>query len=334
MSETQRIQALREAYRWYYFNRTDELISPSEISKREFGYRDFSGSMIRHIQLRSSGELYALALKSVPRSIYYSVAYYSDPSAPMESKGRQGSDLVFDIDLKDISKSYNKNEFWICSVCHSIGAGPAPNECPNCSSKQVRSMEWICNECMNEVKQAAIDLGDILQNDFGMSKDEIKTYFSGNHGFHLHVNLAEFITLSSKERAEISDYIRGTGFEIKTYISNVPVQAKGSIKERKHVNIDPQVTIDVSRIFRLPGSLHDESGLEKKLCERVESCDPLTDAVNLSEEPINLRVYYAPEFMLKGIKFGPYKMENVKLPTYAAVYLMAKDLADPLTDNA
>ncbi len=330
MSETQRIQALKEAYRWYYFNRKDELIPPSEIEKREFGYRDFNGSMIRHLQLKTQGELFALALKAVPRSIYYSVSYYSDPTAPMEEKGRMGSDLVFDIDLKDVSKSYEKYSFWICSTCHAAGPGPAPNSCPQCSSKQIRGIEWACSACINEVKEAAISLGDMLQNDFGIRASEISTYFSGNNGFHLHVDSKKFTTLSSRERGEISDYIRGIGFEGKIYLSNVPEQAKKSAGKRKHIPIDPQVTIDVSRIFRLPGSLHDESGLEKKRCKYIESCDPFTDAVCLSEEPFSLKIYYSPEFTLKGVRFGPYKMENIILPTYAAVYLMAKDLADPV----
>lgn len=330
MSETRRIQALKEAYRWYYFNRKDELIPPAETEKREFGYRDFNGSMIRHIQLKTQGELFALALKVVPRAIYYSVSYYSDPTAPMEEKGRMGSDLVFDIDLKDVSKSYEKYSFWICSTCHATGSGHAPNSCPQCTSKQIREIEWACSECINEVKEAAISLGDMLQNDFGISASEISTYFSGNNGFHLHVDSKKYTELSSRERGEISDYIRGIGFEGKIYLSNVPEQAKRSASKRKHIQIDPQVTIDVSRIFRLPGSLHDESGLEKKRCKDIESCDPFADAVCLPEEPLSLRVYYSPEFTLKGERFGPYKMENIILPTYAAVYLMAKDLADPV----
>ncbi|MEM4092029.1 MAG: DNA primase small subunit domain-containing protein [Conexivisphaerales archaeon] len=327
--ETQRIKALKEAFRWYYFNRKDELVPPTEIEKREFGYRDFNGLMIRHIQLKTQGELSALALKVVPRSIYYSVSYYSDPTAPMEEKGRLGSDLVFDIDLKDVSKSYTKYSFWVCSVCHAVGPGPAPNSCPQCASKQTREIVWACRECINEVRQAAVSLGEMLQNDFGLSASEISTYFSGNNGFHLHVDSKKFYTLSARERGEISDYIRGTGFVSKIYLLNVPEQAKRTISERKHISIDPQVTIDVSRIFRLPGSLHDESGLEKKLCKHIESCDPLTDAIGLQEDPFSLRVYYSPEFTLNEKKFGPYKMEDVKLPTYAAVYLMAKDLADP-----
>ncbi len=330
MSETPLILALKEAYRWYYFNKRDELMPPSEIDKREFGYRDFNGSMIRHIQLKTQGELFALALKVVPRSIYYSVSYYSNPTAPMQFKGRMGSDMVFDIDLKDVSKSHEKYSFWICSSCYAAGPGLAPNTCPQCASKQIKWIDWACSECINEVKQAAINLADMLQNDFGISANEISTYFSGNNGFHVHVDSKKFTALSSRERVEVSNYIRGTGFENKVYLSNIPERAKGSAIEKKHVFIDSQVTIDVSRIFRLPGSLHDETGLEKKLCKHIESCDPFTDAVVLPEDPVSLMVHYAPELKLKGERFGPYRMESVKLPTYAAVYLMAKGLAEPL----
>ena len=330
MSETQLTQALKGAYRWYYFKKTDELRPPSEIDKREFGYRDFNGNMVRHIQLKSKGELYALAVREVPRSIYYSVSYYKDPAAPMQLKGRMGSDLVFDIDMKDVSKSYEKHSFWICESCHAFGPGQAPGICPRCGSKQVKFIDWACDECINEIKNEAMNLIDILQGDFGINANEISVYFSGNNGFHVHVDSKKFISLSSKERAEIVDYIRGTGFESEIYLSNVPDRAKEYAIKRKRVLIDPQVTVDVSRIFRLPGSLHDESGLEKKLCRNIETCDPFTDAAVLPDEPLNVMVYYAPEFKLKGLKFGPYRMESAKLPTYAAVYLMAKGLAQPV----
>jgi DNA primase small subunit len=92
------------------------------------------------------------------------------------------------------------------------------------------------------------------------------------------------------------------------------------------VRVDAAVTSDIHRIFRIPGTLHEKSGLQKKKMESIDE-DPLISAVALDALPVRVYVSYAPEFYLKGEKFGPYKKESVKLPTYAAAYLAAKGVA-------
>jgi DNA primase small subunit len=48
----------------------------------------------------------------------------------------------------------------------------------------------------------------------------------------------------------------------------------------------------------------------------------------LSDEEIDVYVRYSPKFRLKENSFGPFKDQIVKMPTYAAVYLICKGLAD------
>ncbi|MCP8314805.1 MAG: hypothetical protein H3Z53_10630, partial [archaeon] len=93
------------------------------------------------------------------------------------------------------------------------------------------------------------------------------------------------------------------------------------------VKIDVMVTTDVHRIFRLPNTLHGNTGMLKKECDDLISFDPLIDAVVLSEEPVKLFVDNSPKFTLKGNSFGPYNSEKVTLPLMASVYLMGKGLA-------
>jgi len=91
------------------------------------------------------------------------------------------------------------------------------------------------------------------------------------------------------------------------------------------VRVDKGVTIDLHRIFRMPGTLHDKSGLIKKM--HSEGDNPLVTAVGLGSFPIEVRVYYSPKFNLKGNWFGPFKNEVTKLPAYAAAFLAIKGLA-------
>jgi hypothetical protein len=48
--------------------------------------------------------------------------------------------------------------------------------------------------------------------------------------------------------------------------------------------------------------------------------------VILGGETVRVRIYYSPEFFLKGTRFGPYDSSTVQIPIYAAVFLLARGL--------
>jgi len=91
--------------------------------------------------------------------------------------------------------------------------------------------------------------------------------------------------------------------------------------------IDPNVTMDIHRIFRLPGSLNSKSGLTKILCTDLQKFDPYSESSFLSENTVEITANCPIEFKLKNKKFGPYYDENTTVPTYAAVYMICKNLA-------
>jgi DNA primase small subunit len=99
------------------------------------------------------------------------------------------------------------------------------------------------------------------------------------------------------------------------------------VSENIGVKIDPNVTMDIHRIFRLPGSINSKSGLTKILCTDLTKFDPYTDASFLNDDSVEVLVNCPIEFKLKNKKFGPYINEKISLPTYAAVYLICKKLA-------
>lgn len=94
------------------------------------------------------------------------------------------------------------------------------------------------------------------------------------------------------------------------------------------IKIDPKVTMDIHRIFRLGGSLNSKSGLSKVLCKDLENFDPFSDACFLDDEKVEILANCPISFKLKNKKYGPYKKEKVTVPKYAAVYMICKGLAD------
>lgn len=92
--------------------------------------------------------------------------------------------------------------------------------------------------------------------------------------------------------------------------------------------IDPHVTIDVHRIFRMPGTINSKSGLSKVKCTgNLDSFNPFVDACLLGDTEITLKTKTPLMFRMKGKKFD-LKKESASLPGYAAVYLICKRLAD------
>lgn len=93
------------------------------------------------------------------------------------------------------------------------------------------------------------------------------------------------------------------------------------------VRIDPQVTTDVHRVFRMPGTLNSKSGLAKIKCVNLESFDPFLDACMIGDSKVVVRVKTPVKLKLKGKAFNISK-ESAELPAYAAVYLICKGLAE------
>ena len=93
------------------------------------------------------------------------------------------------------------------------------------------------------------------------------------------------------------------------------------------VKIDPNVTMDIHRIFRLPGSINSKSGLTKTLCSDLTKFDPYAEASFLSDDEVKVFANSPIEFKLKNKKFGPYVDQEATVPTYAAVYMICKKLA-------
>lgn len=103
----------------------------------------------------------------------------------------------------------------------------------------------------------------------------------------------------------------------------------GYIVEKNALKIDRQTSIDMSKIIRVPDTLHGDTGFLAKRVEisKLSEFDALSKAIVFSSLPITLYVKKAPKFYLNGQYFGPFTQERVTLPEYAAIYLVGKKVA-------
>jgi len=103
----------------------------------------------------------------------------------------------------------------------------------------------------------------------------------------------------------------------------------GKMAKTLGVKVDPQVTMDIHRIFRMPGTINSKSGLVKMRCNDLESFDPLNDSCLLGDKElkVNTKVSSLINFKLRGQSFR-INQSNLKLPLFAAVYLICKGLVE------
>ncbi len=310
-------------FRAYYARNT--VPPPSSIEKREFAFSFFdSQGMARHLAFRDASELNRFIRERVPQHAYYSTAYYADPSAPdMDEKGWQGADLVFDIDVDHINTPCKPlHDTWKCKDCGAEGWGFV-EKCPSCGSERLERQAWVCEQCISVARDEVLKLVDILEEDFGISRDEMYVVFSGHRGFHLHVEDDALIDLDQEARREIADYVRGLGIDPELYIArtrrgytykytpedpgwrgriakllHLRPEAGGALSKGElerlilecvaeaRANIDEKVTMDVKRLIRLPGTLHGKTGL-KVLQMTVQQLEAL-DARGIIEKAVVL----------------------------------------------
>jgi DNA primase small subunit len=130
----------------------------------------------------------------------------------MDKKGWLGADLVFDIDADHIPTSCDKiHDEWTCGKCQFNGKGPTPENCPACGAQKFESKTWPCERCIGSAKDETAKLIDMLEKDFGFSEDDIRVFFSGHRGYHVHVETETVRSLDAMARKEIVDYVFGLG---------------------------------------------------------------------------------------------------------------------------
>lgn len=300
----------------YYREEWSEKDIPKFIEKtihdREFGFDHYGrGPNDRYRVFHKVDYLRKFIRYRAPFAAYCSVALYNKPG---RREGWRSSELVFDVDAKDIP----------LRIC----------KCEN-----------VCEKCLKQAQEIVSSLIDTLRDDFGL--DDMHVIYSGR-GYHLRVLDPHIMVVDSEVRGQIVRYLVGSDVPRNEFISNgiiyrlehfsipfgypqvftermkyaiqyldreselegvTPKLLKDTLKYRELLEkdkwgvfrrsigpqryqkllsaittinlglVDAKVTIDLKRILRLPSSLH--SGVSMKCMEvkNIETFDPFQDAV-------------------------------------------------------
>ncbi len=168
---------LKRLFQSYYIN--EDLEIPDLLRSREIGFIPFDGSMVRHREFHGRQDLKRFLIDVTPRHLYHSVAYYDFPTKrSMQEKNWKGAELIFDLDAD-----------------HIEGASKMTYE---------QILEEVKKHTLRLINRFLIDL-------MGIPGENIKLFFSGGRGYHVHVQADKIYPLDSNARREISNLVRGEG---------------------------------------------------------------------------------------------------------------------------
>jgi len=195
--------------------------------------------MIRHKRFENMQTFQNILAKTVPSDVYHSCAYYENPDLEMDKKGWIGSDLVFDIDADHIPTTCGKiHDEWACQNCTFNGKGVTPDECPICGSNRFSTKTWACDLCIESTRVETAKLIDMLTKDFGFADNELRVFFSGHRGYHVHVEDKAIHSLDALSRKEIVDYLIGLGLSVlEKDQKEKTVKGKKRVTAKKNFNL-------------------------------------------------------------------------------------------------
>jgi DNA primase small subunit len=195
--------------------------------------------MVRHKRFENIQTFQNALARNVPSDVYHSCAYYENPDLEMDKKGWIGSDLVFDIDADHIPTSCGKiHDEWTCQKCAFSGKGVTPEECPICGSDKFSAKTWACDLCIESTRVETAKLVDMLTKDFGFADNELRVFFSGHRGYHVHVEDEVVHSLDALSRKEIVDYVTGLGLSVlDSDVREKPVRGKKQVTATKNFNL-------------------------------------------------------------------------------------------------
>lgn len=280
----------------YYSQRP--LKEPRFLPKREVAVQLVGASgYVRHLSFPSMSMLYNYILSKPPLHLYYSSAIYENPSAEdMESKGWLGSDLIFDID-SDHYPGCNE-VIRICSRCGNIVS--EGNECPKCGSELVK-ISPVNKECLLRAWNDVLKIIDVMEKDFGAREYEVlfsghrgfhirfEDSFLRDLGRDERRLIVDYLSLKNlsldkifipsgrgRRKNKVLFFKRGEyGFRsrlLDTLLKVAEYRDLGDVIEASYddveklallwkVEVDPVVTMDVSRLSRFTGSINGKAGL-------------------------------------------------------------------------
>ena len=364
MNQTDTI-AVKKIFASYYENADIQIPG---IEQREFGFGNIKKIDARHLNFATVSEFKRYLATNTPLFVSHSTGYYEFPGmTPIQKKNWKGADIVFDLDIHAEGKygAYAKldevkhdllklvNDFLLNDFGMKKDSVVIVFSGNRGYHVHVRDTSFLTiggeerRELVDYVMGQGLDYTQFFNIDnkkrlVGPGPDE-----SGYRG-RLARGTIKLVTdnpsaisrlFSNNEKRDF--FVGGikegnwsrTSLKFPDLIKRLKVVANGL--PIHSVDTDAGVTQDLSKLIRVPNTIHGDTGMVAKIIgngnelDKVEKFNPWNDAVipNNNEKTVRF-VEDVPELKMIGNDVGPYKKdETKKLPHQLALFFVCKGSA-------
>ncbi|MBU0591835.1 DNA primase catalytic subunit PriS [Candidatus Micrarchaeota archaeon] len=358
------LQKIRAIFAKYYDTAEFKIAA---LEQREFGIGNRKKIDSRHLSFANLSEFRNYLCNNTPLFVSHSTAYYEFPGAtPIQKKQRRGADLVFDLDihaegkygayeklddvkqdLQRLANDFIKNDFGIKKEhilqvfsgnrgYHVHVRDPAYLDLG--SEERRELVDYVMGQGLNY-------LDFFIESDtkparlLGPRPDEggYRGRFARQTIKALMEKPSEISRIfSNKEKRDffISGVNEGNWSrmsfkydDLKKRLAHVaetlPVRC---------VDTDVGVTQDLSKLIRVPNSIHGETGWIAKIIDDIEKFDPLKDAFIETKNKETMKIKFTedvPELVLMGETKEAFKKDDEKeFPMPLAIFYVLKGSAN------
>ncbi|MCX8198300.1 MAG: DNA primase catalytic subunit PriS [Candidatus Micrarchaeota archaeon] len=353
---------VRKLFSKYY---SENKIAMPSAHMREFGFGGWDKKIeFRHIAVPGEAELMAKLALEAPLYVSYSVAYYQFPSArPMVRKGWRGADLVFDLDAPEHScgkftcqecldkvkqdaikliEDFLLPDFGFSKSELSANFSGGRGYHVHVKSQAVEQLDRSARrEIADYIAGTGLDFDRLFWEDgkklFGPKPSD------GGYGgkfareYLRRLDDEEFAQQISRklskpeEKARLKSAIQQGNWD-NIGIANRKRKLREKFEEMRLTlagRIDANVTADITKLIRMPNSLHGGSGLCAKSIPslKLDGFEPMRDAQAFRQGSLKIK---AAESIPEVPGIVPEKMPAGKIaevPQAQAAYLLCKKAA-------
>ncbi len=352
-----------------YYQHNAKFAIPS-LEKREFGVGNIKKIDSRHLSFNSEQEFRNYLVSNTPLFVSHSAAFYERPGAtPIDKKGWLGAELIFDLDLHAEGKDGvypildrvredairlveeflvedfgvdRKNIIIVFSGNRGYHIHVRDSAYFDLGIEERREIADYINgtglNYRNFFEEIEVPGRKITKkmgpkpSDYGYRGRFAKAVIEKlekepkkiSHVFSNSENRAKFvdgITNGDWNKTSLADIVD----RLEPIAKELPVQS---------IDTDVGVTQDVSKLIRVPNSIHGETGLVAKIVDNIDSFNPLDDAIAFGmDENKAIRITFTedvPKLDFGKTSYQEFKKDEKKeLPEAFGIFLMLKGSAKP-----
>lgn len=337
------------------------------IDQREFGIGNAKKIDARHLSFTTTEQFRNFLVSNPPKFVSHSAAYYKFPSAtPIEKKVRIGADLIFDLDMHsegkyDVYRRLGEMRDEVIRLVEDFiiaDFGISKEEILIAFSGNrgyhvhVRSEDYLSlgseerKEIMNYIRGDGLNIKDFFYLQEVGKKRGMKKLLGprpSDGGYRgklakLVLNklnkdpssISKLFNNEEKRNFFISGILEGNWSRTSLKLNEL-LDRLGNLKSELAVisiNADPAVTYDMSKLIRVPNTIHGETGFVAKIVGDIGTFEPLHHAVIKGSSIVVEFTEQVPQLEFLNQTFGGFAAgEKIELPLGVALFFMLKGSA-------